>query len=95
MSGQYKTTPQVVDAFQWSGEPGPLPDWLMAEIPKRAMIVGFNDDPACYLMIGDNHVYTTKVSPTDWIIKRDDGTINVCEAALFAAIYEPVVERAI
>ncbi len=89
---KYRKRPIVIEAFAWSGEPGPMPDWLhIACNTGIAQIVSYGDEPLCRLRI-DTLEGRMEASPGDWVIQGVKGEIYPCKPDIFAAIYEEEAE---
>ncbi len=85
---QFRKKPVVIEAFQWKpkGSPktnGYIPNWfVMSE----------------YDLDGDGLLIKTlegtmRADADDWIIRGVKGEIYPCKPDIFAATYEPVIER--
>ena len=88
---QYRKKPVVIDAFLWSGQPGPMPDWLLTACRGNAtvLICSNGGDLPAYAEIKTLEG-TMRANPGDWIIRGVQGELYPCKPDIFEATYEPL-----
>lgn len=88
---QYRKKPIVIDAFEWTGRPGALPNWFQsATAAAKVLIVRYGDDPEspCFVRINTPEGQM-EAKPGDFIIRGVKGEIYPCKPDIFVAIYDP------
>lgn len=89
---KYKTKPEYVDAFQWTGGPEQTedPDWIVDAIKNHVVAIVNHNGLLMSIVSGGNNS-TARVG--DWIVRDAQGNIRACKPDIFEATYDRVLKR--
>lgn len=88
LSRLWRKKPVVVEAFEWTGIPGPFPvDWIQAPLREgNAAIVERRRRIGLEIATLEG---TMRAEPGDWIIKGTRGELYPCKPDAFSDTFEP------
>jgi hypothetical protein len=91
--GRFRKKPVVIEAEQYTGEPGKDPHGVCRSITCGA---GHPSHPHVHTIHErDGHAESASLAPGDWILPEPKpGRFYPCKPDIFAATYEPVEDPA-
>lgn len=94
---KYRKVPVVIDAWQWSADPGDAPQWLLDHEVRgsnRALNIGELRRTGPTLQIATLQGVMI-AGENDWIIKGVNGELYPCKPDIFAKTYVPATPEPI
>lgn len=90
---KFRKRPVVIEAFQWTGGPDQTeePEWIVSAMVRGDASI--EKTPAGVEMRIETLEGTLIANAGNWIIKGVKGEIYPCKPDIFAATYEPVLQR--